>query len=714
MDPERSGERDLSRAVELLAQRLPAKLAPLARLAFNYAWCWLRGGEALFAAVDADRWHACGHNPVRLLLEAPAAVLERAAADADLRRRAAELSAQVDAECAEPPSGDLPADRPLAFFCAEYGVHASLPIYAGGLGVLAGDLLKAASDRRLPLVAVGLLYREGYLRQRIDVSGWQHEYWVESDPHLLPAALVTLDGREPLRVPVPLRGREVFAQVWRVDVGRVPLFLLDADRPENRRVDRWINARLYVSDRDTRLAQYALLGIGGVRALRAMGIDPGVIHLNEGHAVFAPLELAAGEVASGLTPVAALAGARARTVFTTHTPIAAGNESWSRADLERTVPDLPGRLGIGWDGLLDLLRDVPGDAAAHAGPTQLGLRMSRSANAVSRRHGETAREMWRHLYPGRTAADVPISHVTNGVHVATWMAEPLRELLDAHLGRDWEQSLDPATWARVDEIPDADLWRVRCALRQRLVEYVRERATVDRLARGEPMAYVELAAHAFDPERLTIGFARRLAEYKRMHLLTLDLERALRLLGGVRPVQILLAGKAHPQDEGAKRIVQRVFQAKGAPFVGERIAYLHDYDLPMARMLVAGCDVWLNLPRPPLEASGTSGMKAALCGGLHLSVLDGWWPEAFDGQNGFAVDGDTDPDHEAQDRRHAEAALDRIEREAVPLFYERDADGLPRRWLARVRASIRTAGLRFGAQRMLDDYVRQVYRAGPR
>jgi starch phosphorylase len=712
VDPERSGERDLSRAAELLADRIPAKLAPLARLALNYRWCWLRGGEALFAAVDADRWEACGHNPFRLLQETPFAVLERAAADAELRRRAGELAARVAAECAEPASGDVPAERPVAFFCAEYGVHASLPIYAGGLGVLAGDLLKAASDRALALVAVGLLYRQGYLRQRIDVSGWQHEYWVEVDPHLLPAALVTRDGGEPLLVSVPLRGREVWAQIWRVDVGRVPLFLLDADRPENRRVDRWINARLYVSDRDTRLAQYALLGIGGVRALNAMGIEPGVIHLNEGHAAFAPLELAASEVARGGASQAALAAARARTVFTTHTPIAAGNESWSRADLERVVPDLPARLGIGWDGLMDLLRDAPGDPSAHAGPTQLGLRMSRSANAVSRRHGETAREMWRHLYPGRTAADVPIGHVTNGVHVGTWMAEPLRELLDLHLGPDWELSIDPAIWARVDSISDADLWRLRCDLRRRLVEYVRDRATIDRLARGEPMAYVELAARAFDPERLTIGFARRLAEYKRMHLLTLDLERALRLLGGSRPVQILLAGKAHPQDEEAKRIVQRVFQAKGAPFVGERIAYLHDYDLPMARMLVAGCDVWMNLPRPPLEASGTSGMKAAMNGGLHLSVLDGWWPEAFDGQNGFSIEGEADPDHDAQDKRHAEAALDRIEREAVPLFYERDDAGLPRRWLARVRGAIRTAGLRFSAQRMLDDYVRQVYRAG--
>jgi starch phosphorylase len=344
--------------------------------------------------------------------------------------------------------------------------------------------------------------------------------------------------------------------------------------------------------------------------------------------------------------------------------------------------------------------------------TQLGLRLSRSANGVSRRHGEVARSMWRPLFRREKDADVPIGSVTNGVHVGTWMAAPMRELLDRHLGPGWEQRChEPETWAKLDDLPDAELWEVRCRLRANVVHTVRERATSDRLARGEPGDYVELASRAFDSDRLTVGFARRLATYKRMYLLSRDLPRALRLLGGQRPIQILLAGKAHPQDDGAKRVVQQLFAAKGAPHVGERIAYLHDYDMEIARHLVAGCDVWVNLPRPPLEASGTSGMKAALNGGIHLSILDGWWAEAFDGTNGWAIDGKVDGHHDAQDDRDAAALLDLIEHKIVPLFYERDADGVPRGWMKLVKASLRTAGLRFSASRMLRDYVLQVYRA---
>lgn len=346
--------------------------------------------------------------------------------------------------------------------------------------------------------------------------------------------------------------------------------------------------------------------------------------------------------------------------------------------------------------------------------TQVGLRVSRSANGVSRRHAEVARAMWRPLFSVRSDTEVPIGSVTNGVHLPTWMAEPLRELLEQHLGQGWEDRCeDAATWARLERISDADLWATRCRLRARLVEYVRDRATIDRLARGEPGPYVELASTAFDPETLTIGFARRLATYKRMYLLSRDLPRALRLLSGKRPVQILLAGKAHPQDHTAKGVVQQLFTAKGAPYVGQRIAYLHDYDMKMARMLVSGCDVWVNLPRPPLEASGTSGMKAGLNGGLHLSVLDGWWAEAYDGSNGWAIEGREGEDPDAQDDRHATALLDLIEKQIVPLFYERDREGLPRGWLKMVRASIRTSGLHFSARRMLTDYLGRVYGIGP-
>jgi starch phosphorylase len=706
------GGEDLRRAADQLAARLPSALAPLARLAFNYRWSWIRGGEELFAAVDAYRWEMCSGNPVRLLQEAPTASLEGAAMDRALCRRAYALEECVFSEASEAPTyGGITPARPVAFFCAEYGVHASLPIYAGGLGVLAGDLLKAASDAGLPLVAVGLLYRQGYFRQRIDVSGWQHEYWIDTDPHRLPAALVTTNGTDPLTVSVPMRGRHVVAQVWRVDVGRVPLYLLDADRPENRRVDRWITARLYVADRATRLAQYALLGVGGAQALHAMGIEPSVLHLNEGHAALAPLEVAAAGVAAGASFEDALGAARRRTVFTTHTCVPAGNETYSAEEMTGAFSGLPERLNTDWERVLDLARTEPGRDEA-PGMTQLGLRLSRRANGVSRRHGAVARSMWRPLFRKESDDEVPIGSVTNGVHVGTWMASPMRELLDRFLGAGWEQRChEPDTWAKLDDIPDAALWAVRCRLRADVVHHVRDRATSDRLARGEPGDYVERASRAFDPERLTIGFARRLATYKRMYLLSRDLPRALRLLGGERPVQILLAGKAHPSDDGAKRVVQQLFAAKGAPHVGDRIAYLHDYDMEIARHLVAGCDVWVNLPRPPLEASGTSGMKAALNGSLNLSILDGWWGEAYDGTNGWAIDGDVDGHHDSQDDRDAAALLDLIEQEIAPLFYERDADGVPRGWMKRVKSSLRTVGLRFSADRMLRDYVMQVYRA---
>lgn len=704
------GASDIRQAADQLAARLPTLLAPLARIAFNYAWSWLPDGDALFKAVDAHRWQLCQRNPVRLLQEAQTAALERAAADPALRQRALALEERIVGLPPPVAFGEITPERPVAFLCAEYGVHQSLPIYSGGLGVLAGDMLKAASCLRFPMVGVGLMYRQGYFRQRIDVSGWQHEYWVETDPERLPAALVTRDGSEPLTITVPLRGREVVAQIWRVDVGRTPLYLLDADRAENPLVDRWITSRLYVGDRETRLAQYGLLGLGGIRALRAMGVTPSVIHLNEGHAVLAPYELAAAEVEAGRSLADALAAARRVTVFTTHTPVPAGNEVYPPDEIRRAFPDLAARLGTDWETLHRLGRVNPDDRGEPIGMTQSGLRISRTANGVSRRHGATARAMWRAMFPERPVDQVPIGHVTNGVHLETWMAGPMRALLDRYLGDGWiHRATAPETWSRLDLVPDEELWAVRRTLRGQLVGYVRERATADRLARGETPAYVQLASRAFDPDVLTVGFARRLATYKRLHLLTYDLPRMLRLLAADPPLQLLLSGKAHPMDEGAKNIVQSLFRSRGAPHVGERVAYLHDYDMDLAACLVAGCDVWLNLPRPPYEASGTSGMKAALNGGINLSVLDGWWAEAYDGTNGWAIEGAVDDDEEAQGRRHAEALLTLLEQEVIPRFHTRDAAGIPRAWVAMMRASIRTAGMRFSAQRMLEDYVARVY-----
>ncbi|HWJ50613.1 MAG TPA: alpha-glucan family phosphorylase [Solirubrobacteraceae bacterium] len=704
------GDEELARRAADLAGRLPDALAPLARIAYNYRWCWYPGGTDVFRSIDEGRWERCGENPVRLLQEASGEALARAAADRALLDRVASLEDAFAADLRRPPAGLVAPERPIAFLCAEYGVHQSLPIYSGGLGGLAGDLLKEASDRALPLVAVGLMYRQGYFRQRLDVSGWQHEYWIDVDPERLPAALVRAQDGRPLMISLPIRGREVSVQIWRVAVGRVPLFLLDADVPENGRLERWITSQLYVADPITRLSQYALLGAGGVRTLAALGIDPGLVHLNEGHAAFAVLELARAEMARGAPLEAALEAARERTVFTTHTPVAAGNETYPREEVIGTVGDLMAELGVDGEALLRLGRYHPEDDGEPFGMTTFSLRMSRAANGVSRRHGGVSREMWHGLWPGRAVEAVPIIHVTNGAHLPSWVGAPMRRLLERHIGKAWwRNASDEATWAPLDAVPDSELWAARREQRSELVQFVKERSGIDRLAERQPRAGIEAAARTFDPDVLTIGFARRNATYKRLGLLSHDPDRVLALLAGPRSVQFILAGKAHPSDEEAKRVVQELFRFKDAPHVAERFVYLHDYDLGMAARLVRGCDLWLNLPRPPFEASGTSGMKVVINGGLNLSVLDGWWAEAYDGTNGWALDGDVHPDPAAQDARDAAALYDLLEQQVLPDFYDRDADGLPRSWLTRIRASIRTLAPGFCAGRMLDDYIERVY-----
>jgi starch phosphorylase len=706
------GDRDISRAAAALASRIPERLAPLARIAYDYRWSWTPGADSLFAEIDRQRWELTGHNPVRLLEEAPVEGLERASQDAALLARAADVEARLRGERERPAHevGPVDAQRPVAFFCAEYGIHESLPIYSGGLGALAGDILKEAADRALPMVAIGLLYRQGYFRQRVDASGWQHEYWVPTDPERVPAALVAGDDGTPLTVTVPVGDEDVVAQIWRVDVGRVPLFLLDTDRPENDGLARWLTARLYDGDPITRLGQYVLLGIGGVRALAALGIDPGVVHLNEGHAAFASLELVHREQERGASLEEAIEAARQRTIFTTHTPVPAGNDTYPGELVAGVLGRAAQEVGLdAWD-VVRMGRTHPDDHGEPFGVTQFALHTTRAANAVSRRHGEVARGMWQGLWPEREVGHVPITYVTNGVHEPTWLGPGMRALLDRHLGRDWlRRSEDPATWEAVDRITDEELWGVRREQRAALVEWVRERSVQDRLARGDARDYVQAAAHAFDPEVLTIGFARRVATYKRLHLLLQDRDRTLAMFANGRPVQLLIAGKAHPRDEDGKRLVQHLFTAKDSPAVASRVVFLDDYDLAVARRLVQGCDVWLNLPRPPLEASGTSGMKNAVNGGLHLSVLDGWWAEGYTGDNGWPLSGEVDADHGAQDHRDAAELTRLLTEEVVPEFYERDQGGIPRAWLARMRASLKTLGPQFSAGRMLEDYEERLY-----
>jgi starch phosphorylase len=638
------GDTDLIRAAHLLAEQLPAPLQPLARMAYNYRWCWEPDAASVFEAVNPHRWRLVGQNPVAMLAGSLRSTLEWATATPGLVERVHDLLGRVEADLTRSPSvGPVPPEHPVAFLCAEFGVHSSLPIYSGGLGILAGDILKEASDMGLPMVGVGLLYQYGYFHQRTDPSGFQQEYWIESDPKRLPVVAVSGPDGRPLRVTVPVHDLELQVQVWRADIGRVPLYLLDTNLAENPPLGRWVTARLYDSIRAIRLAQYAVLGLGGVRALRAMGIEPSVYHLNEGHPALGVLEVERSITSEGRSSDEAWDEVRRRFVFTTHTPVYAGNETYHRGEITEMLSGIA-ELAGGEERLLSLGRVNPDDNNEPTGLTPLAIRSARSVNGVSARHGGVARAMWQGMFPGRAVDDVPITHVTNGVHVATWMQRPMRELLDRHLGAGWlARADDPQTWAQVELIPDEEIWATRTALRHQMIDEVRGRTTFDRLRRGDPIDLATAAERMLDGDVLTIGFARRIASYKRLHLLLGDPARATAMLGGQHPVQFLIAGKAHPADKAAKEIVQTIFRTAG-PSTAERGAFLEDYDMALATNLVSGCDVWINVPRPPQEASGTSGIKVALNGGLNLSVLDGWWCEGYDGTNGWAIEGEVDSD----------------------------------------------------------------------
>ncbi len=714
----RSGIKDVRRAAQALAREIPARLAPLARVAYNFHWVWHQDGERVFRDIDSYRWRLCRQNPVRFLDEASEESLERAASDLSLVRRAEALRNSLEEDLARPALEDGVAsmEHPIAFFCAEFGLHRSLPIYSGGLGVLAGDILKEASDRALPMIGVGLMYRQGYFHQRVDAAGWQHEYWDETDPERRACVLVTGEDGSPLTVQVPIWDEEVSVNVWRVEVGRVPLFLLDTEVPGNSPRQRFVSARLYEGNRQIRLAQYALIGIGGMRVLDALGIDPSIIHMNEGHPVTATMELLGRERERGASFAEAHEKVRRKVVFTTHTPVPAGNETYALDEIMALFPGTARRLGGDMENFLSLGRFDAADRNEPINMTALAIRMSRSTNGVSKIHARVARRMWQGLFPGRSAEEVPITQVTNGVHVASWISPLMRRLLDQYLMPGWqthERITDPATWAAVDRIPDAELWAVRQEYGRTLARWVRSKTVTDRLARGDVMEYAMKAASTFDGEALTLGFARRLATYKRLHLLMQDPERMLSLLDASRPIQLLIAGKAHPRDDDAKRLLARIFNLKSDPRIGGRVAFLEDYDIGLASLLANGCGVWINLPRPPLEASGTSGMKAACNGVLNLSVLDGWWAEAYDGSNGWAIDGGEDADTAAKDARDAAALFDLLEREVIPMYYDRDAAGIPHAWIARIKASLRTIGPSFCAARMLDDYVRRIYTPEP-
>ena len=689
---------------------LPEALAPLHELAMNLRWSWDEQTRDLFRWVDPDQWEITGHDPVSLLGRISRERLEALAGDAAFLSFMDEVHGGLTRYLDGPrwfqnrSNGDL---RAIAYFSPEFGIAEALPQYSGGLGVLAGDHLKAASGLGLPLTGVGLFYRQGYFRQELNADGWQQERYPILDPHAM--ALTLVDGA---RVTVDLAGTPLHAQIWRADVGRVRLYLLDSDIDDNDAVGRLVTDRLYGGDpQEHRIRQEILLGVGGVRALQVVGEPTQVFHTNEGHAGFLGLErIRQLMTEDGLSFAEAVEAVRAATIFTTHTPVPAGIDRFKRDLMERYFKGWAEECGIGFDELMRLghFPDEPIDAPFNM--AVMGLRLAGMSNGVSKLHGEVSRSMFQPLWPGIAADEAPIGSVTNGVHAHTWTSPEMNDLLTRYVLPAWNEA-DASEWARIDDVRDDELWRVREQGRERLVAFARRRLRDSVLAHGATASDAAWCDDAFDPRILTIGFARRFAAYKRPDLLLSQPERLKALLlSPDHPVQILFAGKAHPADDTGKEMIRRILQFARDPEIRHRFAFLPDYDIAVARTMYQGCDVWLNNPRRPLEACGTSGEKAALNGSLNCSILDGWWDEMFDGENGWAISSaETYDDLDRRDEVEAASLFDLLENQIVPLFYDRQLGPVPRRWVARVKATLRTLGPQVNASRMLRDYMSQLY-----
>jgi starch phosphorylase len=687
-------------------------------LARNLWWSWDNDATEIFRELSPGRWRELEHNPIVMLDEMSMHDLEQRAQEMVLHgrinhayRRLQEYRAARNTWGAR-HAGVLWA-RPVAYFSAEFGIHESLPIYSGGLGVLAGDHIKSASDLGIPLVGVGLFYGQGYFHQRLDLDGWQHEEYITNEPGSLTVEPALDRSGQPLVIHVDTRQGAIHARVWRLAVGRNTLYLLDANVDGNRPEDRELTARLYGGDHRTRIRQELLLGVGGVKALRALGISPSVLHLNEGHSAFAALEVIHHRMTmEGIDFEQALRRVAQNVVFTTHTPVPAGHDRFSAELIEEHLGPLRDRLGLAHEALLALGRVDPYNINEDFCMTVLALKASRRANAVSCLHGQVSREMWKPLFQTRTEDEVPIGHITNGVHVFTWLATPMHELYDRHLGPNWvHESGEPQTWEQIDEVSDAELWETHQTLKSRLIDFVRRRGSREARRRGEPSSHVSQLSRSLSMDALTIGFARRFATYKRADLIFSDIERIAELAGNARtPIQFVFAGKAHPHDQPGKQILQRISRLTRDPRFAGKLVFVEDYDINTCRHFVQGVDVWLNNPRRPLEASGTSGQKVVLNGGLNLSILDGWWAEAYEGNNGFAIgEGYTHADTHVCDSRDGESLFRVLCDEVLPCYYTRDRDGLPREWIGRMKRAIRTLGWRFNANRMVTDYVMKCY-----
>jgi starch phosphorylase len=690
---------------------LPAELNPLEELAFNLRWSWDDQTRDLFRWVDPDLWDASVHDPVRLLGLVSRERLDALARDAGFKRFLgqvrSELQGYLDGDRWFQAKGDSPLDL-VAYFSPEFGIAEAVPQYSGGLGVLAGDHLKSSSDLGVPLVGVGLLYRNGYFRQSLDADGWQQERYPLLDPHVM--ALTPCDG---IRIEVDLAADEMplVAQLWKADVGRVPLYFLDADVEENSDELRSVTDRLYGGDTEHRLRQEILLGVGGVRALQAAGIEAQVFHTNEGHAGFLGLErirqLVTGE---GLSYPEAIEAVRAGCIFTTHTPVPAGIDRFPLELMEKYFGRWCDEIGVKVDDLMALGHRPGDDHDTPFNMAVMGLRLAGRSNGVAELHGEVSRDMFGDLWPDLEPDETPIGSITNGVHAHTWTAPEINDVLSRYVLPEWDEA-GRELWARIAEAPDDELWRAREQARERLVTFVRRRLREAAATRGLTGSDVAWTEEVLDPRVLTIGFARRFATYKRATLLLSqpDRLRAL-LLSPDRPMQLVFAGKAHPADEAGKEMIRQIVAFSSDPEIRHRFVFVDDYDIAVARALYQGADVWLNNPRRPQEACGTSGMKAALNGGLNLSILDGWWHEMFDGENGWAISSAEDvEDLERRDRLEAGALFDLLERQVVPLYHERYGGPVPRRWLKKVRRSLASLGPRVTASRMVADYVTDLY-----
>ena len=699
-----------------VSPNLPEKLAHLKDLAMNVWFSWNWEAVRLFIRLDHKLWEASYQNPVKMLGQLPQSVLDEAAQDESF---VAELEKVYKNFCdyqkrrgwferAYPDKKDFL----VAYFCMEYGIDEGIPIYSGGLGILAGDTLKSSSDLGLPLVAVGLLYQKGYFQQRLNLDGWQQEYYPDNDWYNMPVTLEKDDQGKPRSIDVDLAGERVRAQIWRVQVGRTPLYLLDTNIPDNSQRNRGITGQLYGGDRDMRIRQEIVLGVGGYYALESMGLAPTVYHINEGHAAFLLLERIRRMVKDkGLSFETARELVWASSAFTTHTPVPAGNEVFDPELVKKYAGPTATDMGLSWQQFFELGKDTAGVSEAFS-LSALALRLSAWSNGVSALHGAVAREMWHHLWPDLLEAEVPVKSITNGIHTRSWISHDLGDLLDRYLGpKFYENPEDQKVWDNVNDIPDVELWRVHEQRRERLVFFVRKTLRSNLMRQGAGSAAVEIAEEVLDPSVLTIGFARRFATYKRSTLLVSDEERLVRILTNAeRPVQIVFAGKAHPQDTEGKEMIKEIIHFARQSSVRNHVVFLEDYDINVARYFVQGVDVWLNTPVRPMEASGTSGMKAASNGVPNLSVLDGWWAEGYSPSVGWMLGADDDIlDPKERDRVDGEALYNILELEVAPLFYERDRTGVPRGWVRMMKDTLMSLAEMYNTHRMVREYTERAF-----